>query len=83
LGLSNQQASAVRQRMLQGDKSEMPGLVRISFGLYNTIQEVDVLLDALQVISTGKYKGQYIQDKATGEYSPLNWQVNFSDYFKL
>jgi cysteine desulfurase/selenocysteine lyase len=83
LGLSSEEASAVRQRMLAGDKSEMPGLVRVSFGLYNTRQEVDVLIDGLQVISSGKYAGQYTQDKATGEYSPLNWQANFSDYFKL
>jgi cysteine desulfurase/selenocysteine lyase len=83
LGLSKAQSSAVRQRMLQGDKSDMPGMVRVSFGLYNTAQEVDVLLDALKKISAGEYLGQYVQDKATGEYSPLNWQVNFSDYFQL
>ena len=83
LGLSSEETSAVRQRMFQGDKSEMPGMLRISFGLYNTRQEVDVLLDALHVISSGRYKGKYLQDRATGEYSPLGWQVNLSDYLHL
>jgi hypothetical protein len=44
---------------------------------------VDFFIDALRRISLGDYKGKYIQDKATGEYSPLAWQVNFDEYFKL
>jgi cysteine desulfurase/selenocysteine lyase len=83
LGLSREEAVIVRQHMLEGDKSEMPGLIRASFGLYNTRQEVDVLVDALQRISTGNYKGKYIQDKATGEYSPMAWNVDLNRYFKL
>jgi len=83
LGLSKEEATEVRRRMLEGDRSEMPGLIRLSFGLYNTLQDVDIFIDALRRISLGDYKGKYIQDKATGEYSPLAWQVNFDEYFKL
>jgi cysteine desulfurase/selenocysteine lyase len=83
LGLSSDQAAEVRQRMLEGDKSEMPGLIRASFGLYNSRQEVDVFVDALQRVSHGDYKGKYLQDKTTGEYTPMIWQVNFDEYFKL
>ncbi len=83
LGLSREESAVVRQQMMEGDKSEMPGLIRLSFGLYNTMQEVDILVEALQRISSGDYKGRYIQDKATGEYTPVAWKVNFSDYFKL
>jgi cysteine desulfurase/selenocysteine lyase len=83
LGLSNEEATEVRRRMIDGDKSEMPGLIRASFGLYNTRQEVDNLVDALQRISAGDYKGNYTQDKASGEYSPDDWQPKFSNYFQL
>jgi len=83
LGLSKEEASDVRRRILAGDKSAMPGLIRVSFGLYNTLDEVDVLIDALNHISKGDYKGKYVQDKATGEYTPLDWHPDFSDYFKL
>jgi selenocysteine lyase/cysteine desulfurase len=83
LGLSREEAAEVRQRMLEGDKSEMPGLIRASFGLYNIRQEVDIMIEALQCISKGDYKGKYTQDKATGEYSPVSWNVNFNEYFKL
>jgi len=83
LGLNKEESSEVRRRMLDGDKSEMPGLIRISFGLYNTLAEVDVLIDALNRISKGDYKGKYVQDKASGEYTPMAWQPDFADYFKL
>ncbi len=83
LGLSNEEAIEVRRRMMDGDKSEMPGLIRLSFGLYNTRQEVDFLIDALQHISSGKFHGKYTQEKATGEYTPLDWQPGFTRYFSL
>jgi cysteine desulfurase/selenocysteine lyase len=83
LGLTNEEAAEVRRRMIDGDKSEMPGLIRASFGLYNTRQEVDTLVDALQRISAGDFKGKYTQDKASGEYSPMDWHPKFSDYFSL
>jgi len=83
LGLNEVEASQVRRRILAGDKSEMPGLVRVSFGLYNTLDEIDILIDALNHISKRDYEGKYIQDKPTGEYSPVGWHPDFSDYFKL
>ena len=83
LGLSQQQAAEVRRRMISGDKSEMPGLIRASFGLYNTHEEVDYLLEALRNISSGDFHGKYQQDRLTGEYSPDNWQPDFTNYFRL
>jgi selenocysteine lyase/cysteine desulfurase len=83
LGLSQEEARVVRQRMLAHDKSEMPGLLRASFGLYNTLDEVDCFVEALQRISRGEYRGQYVQDRASGEYAPLDWQPDFESYFSL
>jgi selenocysteine lyase/cysteine desulfurase len=83
LGLTYNQAQDVRRRMLAGDRTEMPGMVRISFGLYNTKADVDELIDALHRISGGKYLGKYNQNKATGEYIPENWSPDFSHYFSL
>ncbi len=83
LGLTPDEAAEVRRRMIAGDKSEMPGLIRISFGLYNTLDEVDYILDALAHIARGDYRGQYRQDRASGEYSPLVWQPDFTKYFVI
>lgn len=83
LGLNQEAADEVRQRILAGDRSEMPGLLRVSFGLYNTHDDVDYLLDALKHISRGEYHGKYLQDRATGEFSPEGWQPDFAEYINL
>jgi selenocysteine lyase/cysteine desulfurase len=83
LGLKEEEAAKVRQRIIAGDKSEMPGMIRISFGLYNSMDEVDILVDALRRISDGNYQGQYVQDMTTGEYAPVDWHPDFAKYFKL
>jgi len=81
LGLSPKEADEVRQHILAGDRSEMPGLIRASFGLYNTSEEIDILVEALRRIAHGEYQGEYHQDIATGEFIPQNWQPQYEDYF--
>ncbi len=83
LGLNREQAQRVRSSIMAGDRSEMPGLVRASFGLYNTFEDVDILLEALQRISKNEYQGRYIQDQASGEYKPSNWLPDFERYFSI
>lgn len=83
LGLNSEQAQAVRLRMLAGDKADMPGLVRASFGLYNSFEDVDALLEALARIARGEYQGQYVQDTASGEYAPGDWRPDFERYFSI
>jgi cysteine desulfurase/selenocysteine lyase len=67
--------------MLAGDRSDMPGLIRISFGLYNTRDEVDLLVEAIRCVVRGEYRGKYTQNKATGEYIPRDWQPDYASYF--
>ncbi|HZU86831.1 MAG TPA: aminotransferase class V-fold PLP-dependent enzyme, partial [Anaerolineaceae bacterium] len=76
-------ALQVRESILNNDRREVPGLVRMSFGLYNTTQDVDALIEALQHIRRGEYKGDYHQDTASGEYHPAGWTVNYDEYFKF
>ena len=83
LGATRAQNEQVRGDMLAHDRSQMPGLVRASFGLYNTLEEVDVFVDALEKIASGAYRGRYQQDKASGDYVPEGWAPRFSEYFEL
>jgi cysteine desulfurase / selenocysteine lyase len=80
LGLSAEQALEVRSAMISGNKADMPGLIRASFGIYNTQEDVDELIEALTCITEGKYGGEYIQDRASGEYMPKGWQPDFDQY---
>jgi selenocysteine lyase/cysteine desulfurase len=83
LGLSEDEARQVHLRMLAGDRSDMPGLIRASFGLYNTLEDVDALLEALAYIVKGEYQGNYVQDRASGEYKPTGWSPDFERHFSI
>jgi hypothetical protein len=58
-------------------------MTRISFGLYNTIDEVDRFLEALAAVAAGNQHGHYRQDSATGEYRPDGWAPDFEGAFAL
>lgn len=81
LGVREDAAEKVRSNIIQGDRRDMPGMVRVSFGLYNNLADIDRLVDALKCIRTGKYKGYYRQVKATGETIPEGWEVDFERFF--
>ena len=83
LGLTHEQANTVRHNILSGDRSDMPGLIRASFGLYNSFDDVDAFVDALTQIADGKYQGKYVQNKLTGEYFPEDWKPGFESYFSF
>jgi selenocysteine lyase/cysteine desulfurase len=83
LALSPEEAHTVRTNVATGHKSRMPGLIRASFGLYNTFEDVDALVDALGYIARGAYHGTYTQDEASGEYAPTGWAGDYDHYFKL
>ncbi len=61
----------------------MPGLVRVSFGMYNTTGEIDVLVEALTAVARGQYAGRYEQDIRSGEYHAAGWSPDLSRYFRL
>ncbi|GIV64902.1 MAG: class V aminotransferase [Bellilinea sp.] len=81
LGFSEGEAEQIRQQMISGDRRNAPGMVRISFGLYNSTADVDRLIDALQAIRAGDYTGQYLQNQATGEFLPFGWQTDYKQFF--
>ena len=83
LKLTSDESQEVRRRMLSGDRSEMPGMIRASFGLYNTTEDVDALVYALSCVAGGRYSGKYHQDITSGEYLPHGWSQEFDKYFSF
>ncbi|UCD23515.1 MAG: aminotransferase class V-fold PLP-dependent enzyme, partial [Gemmatimonadota bacterium] len=83
LDLPEDQQIAWRQRALQGDKSALPGMVRASFGCYNNEDDVDQLVDALDRISRGDFKGQYQLHLGGGDLCPKGYKEPFDDFFLL
>ena len=83
LGATPESTDRVRGEMLAHDRSHMPGLVRASFGLYNTCEEVDEFVGALEKIIRGEYHGRYRQNQASGDYVPEGWKPRFEEFFKI
>jgi selenocysteine lyase/cysteine desulfurase len=81
--VSDVETAEVQTQILAHDRREMPGLVRVSFGMYNTVDEVDILIQALTEIAQGKYAGHYEQDIHSGEFNASAWEPDLSQYFKL
>lgn len=70
LKLDTNQVDKWRRELQQGYKAEMPGMVRISFGCYNTFDDVDYLIKALSKIASGEFSCAYKVNPANGEYTP-------------
>lgn len=74
LQLDERTASTWRDQILGGDRSHMPGMVRISFGCYTNTDDIDRLVAMLHRIVRREYIGDYRLDPRSGEYAPANWQ---------
>lgn len=83
LHLDEEEAAGWRDQMLAGDKSNMPGMVRMSFGCYNNTDDVDRLVEMVERVRIGDYQGKYQLERATGEYIPVNYCEPLVDYFLL
>lgn len=68
LGLN---ANHARNRILHNRRDTVEGLVRISFGLYNTLEEIDTCVRALTSIARGQH-APYAVDRYTGIYTPMD-----------
>jgi hypothetical protein len=83
LGLPPTDALQLRQQMSGGDRRGMPGMVRISFGMYNNVDEIELLADALTRIASGHYRGRYQQDVHSGEFVASGWEPDLGSHFRL
>ena len=83
LQLSEAEQDRWKARVLGGDKSEMPGMVRASFGCYTNTEDVDRFVDMVERVSRGQYRGQYELHAPSGEYVPANYEEPLAGFFSL
>ena len=83
LGMRQDDVESVRSGMAAGDRSAMPGMVRASFGMYNSIADINALTHALHKISRGHFNGCYLEDRSSGEYTADGWAPNLVHHFTL
>jgi selenocysteine lyase/cysteine desulfurase len=83
LGISSEEALRHYGEIQDGTRIARPGLVRASFGCYNTSEEVDRLAEMLARIAAGEIEGVYDQDPATGDYLPRGYEPDLERYFNF
>lgn len=79
LSVPPEQVKAHVSKVLNHDRSQLPGLVRASLGLYNTCQDVDALVEMLERILAGNYFGEYQVVPEFGEYLPRGYDAHVLD----
>jgi len=70
LGITDAEMHSIVARLSAGDHATVPGMVRFSFGMYNTADEVDYAVEALRAALAHGPKVRYILDREHMEYVP-------------
>jgi selenocysteine lyase/cysteine desulfurase len=81
--VNQQTIESLRDDLSRDDKTNMLGALRISFGFYNSKEDIDAVVSALQDINDRKWRGEYRQEKKTGEFYPVSSSTNPEGWFTL
>jgi selenocysteine lyase/cysteine desulfurase len=68
---------------LAAQRTDRPGMVRVSLGVYNTCDEVDVLVRMLERIARHDYAGHYHRADGSGDYVPAGYDDAILGRFSL
>ncbi len=83
LKYSEEEAHQLREKLRNNEDVELPGAVRASFGIYNTPDEVEYFLEAIEKVARGDYRGDYVKDPDHGDYWPRGFSIDFRDFFNF
>lgn len=84
LGTTPAEVEAYKRQAAANDRTQRPGLVRVSFGCYNTTAEIDRFVEMVERVARGDYRGQYRVETPSGNYYPANFNPAVLDhYFSL
>ena len=68
LGMDAVAADSVRSSLRRGERVGIPGAVRASFGIGTTLEDVDLLVTALDRLLSKGPQMEYVQDDHTGDF---------------
>ncbi len=80
LGVSDEAVKGLLGKLEAGEPVDMPGMVRVSFGMYNTAEEVNYLAEALRSILADGPRANYVLDDRYKDYVPDRAHVRLEDY---
>ncbi|MGD2174987.1 MAG: aminotransferase class V-fold PLP-dependent enzyme [Candidatus Brocadiaceae bacterium] len=80
LGIPREQMRRVVRKLAKGDHATVPGLVRVSLGIYNTRAEIDYLIEALRAVLAEGPRARYVIDPRHLDHVPEDWEVDYDDF---
>jgi len=83
LGLDEEEVKRYSGLIRKGDWTTLPGMVRVSLGVYNTEEEIGYFIEALKTILNKGPQARYAVNPQTGEYYPQDRSMDFSRYFPV
>ena len=83
LKCSDAEAKVMEEKIFTRQKFDLPGAVRVSFGIYNNEAEIDRFIECLDMIVKREWKGEYEEDPLNGEFHLKAAQPEFDSYFCL
>ncbi len=83
LKVGEKEARELELQILARDRSQLPGTIRMSFGLYNTKEEIDRFIEMIRKIAAGDYAKGYVLNKEKGEYTHPDLTFDFPKFFDL
>lgn len=75
LQVSDEHVQKMYDLVMKGDRSQLSGLVRCSFAIYNTTNEIDIFIEMLHRIISEPISLDYKQDPKSGDFIPINYDV--------
>lgn len=73
----------VEECILSRNRSNLPGAVRASFGIYNTKSEIDQLIEMVKKIVAGDHNQFYLVERESGSYYPKGFTFDFNESFEF
>jgi selenocysteine lyase/cysteine desulfurase len=70
LGVPEDDASASLETLASGASATVPGMVRMSLGVYNTEEDVDLFVEAVRRVLTDGPRAHYVLDEQKAGYVP-------------
>ena len=83
LGVSVVEEQKAVSQLVQGDHSNVPGLVRASLGVYNTPEEIDRFIEAVRAILADGPRTRYTLDPRHHDYVPTGCEIDYDAYLPL
>jgi cysteine desulfurase/selenocysteine lyase len=83
LGLSAGEMARAMSKLKAATHTGVPGLVRVSLGVYNTKPEVDRLIGALRTIRREGPSAKYVLDPTYLDYVPADGEPDYGPYMPV